>query len=115
MQSARIYCSARDQDVQVVLTDVPSADGHANLPDVEIICLEIGERCTGSMCPIGAESPEAMAARLARSGLGLRRLPTVRAHCDGCERATDLAVLPRNFVACTECGTTSQWATLRAG
>ena len=114
MQSARIYCSARDQEVEVVFTDVPSEEGHATLPDVELVCLEIGHECTGGMCPVGAESAEVMASRLVHSGLAGRKLPTAHAHCDGCGRGTDLAVLPHNVVRCTECGTTAQWKTLTA-
>jgi hypothetical protein len=114
MQTERIFCTARDQNVQVVITDLPSTDGHATLPDAELVCLEIGEQCTGGMCPLGAESAEVMASRLAHSGLALGHLPIVRAHCDACDRAADLIVLPKNFVTCSECGATSQWKELKA-
>jgi len=114
MQTECIFCSARDQNVQVVITDVPSQDGHATLPDSELVCLEIGEQCTGGMCPLGAEPAEVMASRLAHSGLSLRHLPTVHAHCDSCDRTTELVVLPKNFVTCTECGGTMKWKRLDA-
>ena len=53
----------------IVVTDQPSQDGQANVHDSEIVCLEIGDTCTGSLCPIGATSPTVMAARLVRNGL----------------------------------------------
>jgi hypothetical protein len=114
MKTERIFCSACDHEVHVVLTDIPSTEGHATLPDVELVCLEIGETCTGSMCPLGAESPEVMASRLAHSGFAQRHLPTVQAHCDACDRATALYVLPKNFVSCSECGATRRWTVLQA-
>ena len=113
MKSDCIYCSARDQNVHVVLQDEPAFDGHANIPDLGLVCLEIGEQCTGGMCPLGAEPASVMAARLVRSGLPTS-LPTVKAVCDGCDRTTDLAVLPKNLVICTECGTVTRWTVLRA-
>jgi hypothetical protein len=67
MKTLTAFCSACDRDVRLVITDEPSQDGHANLVDSEVVCLEIGASCTGSLCPIGAVSPAVMAARLARA------------------------------------------------
>ena len=52
MQPQLAYCSACDKDVQIVVTDQPSQDGHANLHDSEIVCLEIGEACTGHLLAV---------------------------------------------------------------
>ena len=52
MQPQLAYCSACDKDVQIVVTDEPSQDGHANLHDSEIVCLEIGEACTGHLLAV---------------------------------------------------------------
>ena len=46
MREITMYCSARDQDVRVVVTDEPVHDAQASLIDSELICLEIGEHCT---------------------------------------------------------------------
>ena len=54
------YCSACDRDVQILVTDDADHDAHANIPDAEVVCLEIGDRCTGSLCPVGAVSHTAM-------------------------------------------------------
>jgi len=35
-----------------LVTDQPSQDGHANLHDSEIVCLEIGEACTGHLLAV---------------------------------------------------------------
>ena len=41
MREITMYCSARDQDVRVVLTDEPVHDAQAPVLDAELICLEI--------------------------------------------------------------------------
>ena len=110
MQTA--YCSACDKDVRIVVTDEPSEDGQANLHEAEIVCLEIGEACTGSMCPIGATSPAVMAARLVRNGLQTLVQPIVDARCAGCDRVTRHIVIEPTRARCTECGTVSDRATL---
>ena len=112
MRELRMYCAARDQDVHVVLTDEPVEDGQATVMDREVICLEIGESCTGSLCPVCAVSWEAMDVRLAKSGLRPEIRRTVQGHCDGCGRETELVVSSGGYVSCTECGTTTRW-TLR--
>ncbi|NUO64449.1 MAG: hypothetical protein HOQ11_00100 [Gemmatimonadaceae bacterium] len=111
MRELKMYCAARDQDVHVVLTDEPTEDGQATVMDSEVICLEIGERCTGSLCPVCAVSWEAMDARLAKSGLRpeiRRKLP---GHCEGCGRETELVISSGGYLSCTECGTTWRWRT----
>ena len=62
------YCSACDRDVRIAYTEAPVFEGQANLPDPEVLCMEIGHQCTGSLCPIGAQPPAVMAARLVRNG-----------------------------------------------
>ena len=111
MRELAIYCSARDQNVHVVLTDEPIHDGQATIADTELICLEIGDACTGALCPVCAVSPEAMDLRLARSGLRPEVRRKIVAHCDGCERETELVVSSGGYVSCTECGTTWRWTT----
>lgn len=39
MREAKIFCSVRDTDVDVVLTDEPLYDGQASIGDAELICL----------------------------------------------------------------------------
>ena len=69
MREITMHCSCRDQEVRVVVTDDPVYDGQASLLDSEIICLEIGEKCSGGMCPLDAQPAAVMDLRLARSGL----------------------------------------------
>ena len=88
------YCSACDHDVRIALPDEPLAtDGHANVPDPEIVCLEIGSSCTGALCPIGAQPPRVMAARLIRSGLKPVFQPLIASQCDRCQTVTSFAVI----------------------
>ena len=109
MREITMYCSARDQDVRVVVTDEPVHDAHATVVDSEIICLEIGDHCTGNLCPVCAMPADAVDARLARSGLRPEIRRKVPGHCDGCDRVTELLVSSGGYVTCTECGTTRRW------
>ncbi|HEX2778202.1 MAG TPA: hypothetical protein VHM30_01810 [Gemmatimonadaceae bacterium] len=109
MRELTMYCAARDQDVHVVLTDEPVEEGQATVMDTEVICLEIGEHCTGSLCPVCAVSQEAMDARLAKSGLRPEIRRKLLGHCEGCGRETELVVSSGGYLSCTECGTTWKW------
>jgi hypothetical protein len=99
-----VYCSACDKEVQVVMTDDVDHSPQANVADPELVCLEIGENCTGNLCPLGAAEPNAMIGRLVRSGLPLDNLRQVRGWCDDCGRETDLALYGTDLAACTVCG-----------
>lgn len=110
MQTLTVYCSARDQNVRVVLTDDPTHDGQAPLMDSELICLEIGEACTGGLCPLCAQPVAAMDARLVRSGLDGVPHRRARAYCDGCDRDTEVVLSVGGYATCADCGRTRRWA-----
>lgn len=112
MKTHIAYCSACDHDVRIALPDEPLFDGHANLVDPEIVCLEIGESCTGNMCPIGAQPATVMKARLVKSGMELRLQPVVRAYCEGCSAESDLVVIDKLYATCPNCGHTVSRETL---
>ena len=107
MKTQTAFCSACDRDVRILITDQPSQDGHANLHDSEIVCLEIGENCTGNLCPVGATSPAVMTARLIRNGLNTIMQPMVTARCPGCGRVTPQVLIQQAHAICSECGATS--------
>ena len=109
MREMSIYCTARDQDVRIVPTDEPVHDAQATVFDTEVVCLEIGERCTGGMCPLCAMPADAMDARLAKSGLRPDTYRKVHGACDACDRDTDLVVSSGGYLSCTECGATRKW------
>ena len=107
MREATVHCSARDQDVRVLLTDEPAYDGgQASIGDAELLCLAIGEACTGALCPLGATSPAAMDARLVHAGLDPRPRLTVRMRCEACGHLSDWALSVGCYATCEECGTT---------
>lgn len=107
------YCSACDHDVRIALPDEPLAtDGHANVPDPEIVCLEIGSSCTGALCPIGAQPPRVMTARLVRSGLKPVFQPLIASQCERCQTVTSFAVIDPRYVTCTQCGLTVERCSL---
>lgn len=104
MHYAKIYCSGCDRDVPVLREDPVGHEAQANVPDPELVCLEIGDWCTGALCPLGAAEPNAMVGRLVRTGLPLDGLTLVRAWCHECERDTDVALYGGDRATCTECG-----------
>lgn len=68
------YCSARDQEVRVVRrSEVMGGEGggqRAGYPHAsDVVCLEYGEKCTGSVCPLFDVPCSEMSERLARGGL----------------------------------------------
>ena len=113
MRDITMYCSARDQDVRVVVTDEPVHDAQATVTDSELICLEIGDHCTGHLCPVCAMPPAAVDAKLAKSGLRPEIRRKVLGHCNACERDTELLVSSGGYVTCAECGTTRRWTVAR--
>ena len=108
MQAKTVYCSACDRDVNIVITDEPSQDGHANLHDSEVVCLEIGHKCTGNLCPVGATPPTVMAARLVRNGLLAAIDSGITTRCASCGVVAVHMIVDGTYQICTECGSTSK-------
>ena len=106
MREITIHYPTRDQEVRVLVTDDPVWDGQASIVDSELLCLAIGERCTGADRPVFGESPPAMDAVLAKLGLGPPGRARVVGHCGGCERTTELILSAGGYATCAECGTT---------
>ena len=106
MKTINAYCGACDQDVRLVLTDEPLQDDPSPVHDCEVVCLEIGEHCTGALCPLGAVPSIVMAARLVRNGLQTEMQPIVSAQCPQCESSADLVIVSRDYCICSQCGTT---------
>jgi ribosomal protein S27AE len=109
MESHRVFCSACDRDVTIMLTDAPLFDGPITLHDEEVICLEIGDKCTGNLCPLGAVEPNAMVGRIIRNGLPTDNLRTLRSACPACSRETEMVLYGDGRAACTECGSPARW------
>ena len=113
MNARLAYCSACDRDVMVAFPDETDfVEGQANIRDPEIVCLEIGQRCTGAMCPVAAQPPAVMAARLVRSGLDTAVQPLVTARCRSCDQISKFALIDLQYATCTTCGITTESATL---
>lgn len=66
MPDHTIYCSACDHEVVVTnLGALPAEWGGREVPDSEAaVCLDVGARCTGSMCPLFEIPGARMRARL---------------------------------------------------
>jgi len=88
----------------------PHYDDQAPLRDEELICLDIGSRCTGNLCPLGATAPNAMVGRLIRNGVPLDSLTTVTAECPTCENSAEMVLYGDGRAACSICGTAARWA-----
>lgn len=106
MRTQIAFCSACDRDVQIALPDEPLSDGQANVADPETVCLEIGPKCTGHLCPIGAQPPSVMKVRLVKQGTDLRLQPYVRGWCEGCTSESDFVVIDKQYATCPACGHT---------
>ena len=111
MEYRMMYCSGCDRDVRVLVTDHVLEDAQATVHDPELICAELGDWCTGGLCPLGAAEPHAMVRRLIHDGLPLDGLRLVRGWCESCEAVTDLALYGAGMAACTVCGTSKRRAT----
>ncbi len=110
MKTIQAYCSACDQNVRVVLTDMPVQDPPSPIHDCEVVCLEIGEHCSGNLCPLCAVPPIVMAARLVRNGLQTEMQPVVKGRCDACESIADFVIVSREHAICALCGKTTERA-----
>jgi hypothetical protein len=109
MKSHQLFCSACDREVRVMITDAPRMEEPATLHDEEVVCLEIGEQCTGNLCPIGATAPNAMVSRIIRNGLPLENLRTVRSVCPSCGLENEMVLYGEGRAACTMCGSPARW------
>ena len=109
MHTHTAYCSARDQNVRIAMTEEPTHDGQANLHDVEVICLDYGKACTGDFCPEFGLPRVLMGVRLAHSEEGKATLPSIVANCQSCDALTTLSVIDERLVVCSVCGATSRW------
>ncbi len=79
MKTNQLFCSACDRQVRVLISEAPLGEHQATVHDDELICLEIGEHCTGNLCPLGAAEPNAMVGRLIHEGLSTDGLRKVKA------------------------------------
>ncbi len=109
MKSHQLFCSACDREVRVMITDAPPMEAQATLHDEEVVCLEIGEQCTGRLCPIGAAAPNAMVSRIMRNGLTLDGMHTVRSLCPSCGLENEMVLYGAGRAACTACGSPARW------
>ena len=109
MEIHQIFCSACDREVRVLIADAPPDEGQATLHDDEVVCLAIGDQCTGSLCPIGATAPDAMVGRLLRNAVPLDGMRTVKSLCPSCGLDTDMVLYGRGRAACTACGSVARW------
>lgn len=115
METDRIYCPKCEGEVRTVITPAPSQSTHASMDGGgELICMDMGEGCVHSDCPLSKVSGTVMAVRLARSGLEDHRFETVRAHCEHCAQTADLKIVDKHFAVCSDCGQTNRWVRLKA-
>ena len=67
MEIHKAYCSACDREVRVTLK--PGADSDDPNP-ADLVCLDHGTVCTGSLCPLFLVPPPEMKERLDRLAVG---------------------------------------------
>ncbi len=114
METRNLYCPKCKHDVSVTLTQAPLHRGHANVADgAEVVCLDFGPQCDGSLCSVFGLPRVVMGVRLARTGLRPEQFETVRALCDGCHRVVSLGVVDDTHAHCPDCGTVNTWTMIR--
>lgn len=109
MENHQLFCSACDREVRVLITPALNEQGQAVLHDSEVVCLDIGSKCTGNMCPLGAAEPNAMVSRIIRNGIPLDTLSTVTARCPACDNEAEIVLYGEGRAACSICGTAARW------
>jgi hypothetical protein len=112
MATQLAYCSACDQEVRIVVTPAPVHGGQAVLPESEVVCLDFGARCTGSMCPMFGLPRIMMGVRLARSGMRPEVFRTVTAPCQQCGCTAELQIIDKETALCPACGGRNRWIRL---
>lgn len=110
MTNHEMYCSACDRQVRVLITAAPIYDGQAPIHEEELVCLEIGTKCTGNLCPISAAGPNEMVRRVIRNGIPLETLNTVTAKCPLCEETAEIVLYGDSRAVCATCQGVSRWA-----
>jgi hypothetical protein len=113
MKNHQLFCSACDRQVKVLISEAPVGEHQATVHDDELICLEIGDHCTGSMCPLGAAAPQAMVARLIHSGESTDGMRTAKAMCPSCGLEAEFILYGAGKASCTVCGTAAKWVSDR--
>lgn len=112
MSTQLAYCSACDQEVHIVVTPAPVHGGQAVLPESEVVCLDFGNKCTGSLCPMFGLPRILMGIRLARSGLRPTAFHTISAPCQDCGSIVDLQLIDNRVALCPSCGARNRWIRL---
>lgn len=114
MSDTTAYCFACEKQIHVTLTPAPTHEGHANLMDGAMVCLDFGEACCGGSCPLIGMPGIVMGVRLARSGLE-HQWSTIQGPCQGCGDVRELEILDDSHAYCAVCGSTSRWTRIDLG
>jgi len=115
MELNRIFCPQCEGEVRTTQLPVPGHSTHSSVSgEGDLVCLDFGEGCRHSGCPLSNVSGVVMAIRLARSGLADETFEHIHAHCEGCLKPTDMKVISKGLAICEECETTNRWVRLKA-
>jgi len=104
------YCGACDRTVRVLVTEMASVEGQAPATDAELVCLEVGDKCTGGMCPVGAGGPSGMVRRIVQNGFPLDSLRISKGHCPSCDMDAEMIRFGQDQAGCSICGSIGRWA-----
>ncbi len=69
MSTHLAYCSACDREVKVKLAPGYEPEPGKPIPPEALVCLDMGEVCTGALCPLFGVPPEQLEENLKRTGL----------------------------------------------
>lgn len=117
METQTAYCSACDQQVRIVVTPHPVHGGQAMVADgPDVVCLDFGHKCTGSMCPMFGLPRILMGVKLAQSGLKPEEeWESFEAPCQGCGQLEELKIIDALYALCPACGARNRYARITVG
>lgn len=112
----QVECPVCNRKVRVVATRAPSAsDGHANIPDVQNVCLDFGSLCEvaavppgeTARCPVFGAPVLAMGVARARAGMTPEPKVDTTVRCPACGRDQLHEFVGMTHLICSVCGTLS--------
>jgi ribosomal protein S27AE len=110
MKNHLLFCRACNREVRILIAGSPLCEDQAPARDEGLVCLEVGDECIETLCPLGSSAPDAMVGRLIRNGVPLDSLTTVTAECPSCGNEAEMVRYGARRAACTLCGTAARWA-----
>ncbi len=105
MKTQQTFCEACQRRVRLVVPPASAYSGQAVVADqAEVVCLDFGDACPSSGCPVTGLPRLLMGVRLAQSGWRPEALQRIRVPCRSCGLVTEFELLDAAHARCCACG-----------